>query len=85
MKPCSHPGCLSHITHPCEVCGRTAGRLLEGRKQKITYVCPVCRIAEDTWVTIYLTFPIYNREVVKHKLCEDCKLENGVMNGRNTN
>ena len=25
-EPCSHPGCLSHVTHPCEVCGRTAGR-----------------------------------------------------------
>jgi len=25
-KPCSHKGCLSHITHPCEGCGRIAGR-----------------------------------------------------------
>ena len=23
--PCNHPGCLSHISHPCEGCGRTAG------------------------------------------------------------
>jgi ribosomal protein S14 len=22
---CSHPGCLKHITHPCEVCGRVGG------------------------------------------------------------
>ena len=22
---CSHPGCLSHVTHPCEGCGRIAG------------------------------------------------------------
>jgi len=22
-QPCSHPGCCAHITHPCEVCGRT--------------------------------------------------------------
>ncbi len=20
-KPCKHPGCKSHVTHPCEVCG----------------------------------------------------------------
>ena len=20
--PCSHPGCRSHVSHPCEVCGR---------------------------------------------------------------
>ena len=24
-QPCSHPGCLSHITHPCEGCGRIGG------------------------------------------------------------
>jgi hypothetical protein len=21
-EPCTHPGCRSHISHPCEVCGR---------------------------------------------------------------
>lgn len=25
-ESCSHPGCLSHTTHPCEGCGRIAGR-----------------------------------------------------------
>lgn len=25
-KPCDHPGCLSHVTHPCEGCGRVAGK-----------------------------------------------------------
>lgn len=24
-EPCWHPGCLHHVTHPCEGCGRTAG------------------------------------------------------------
>jgi len=23
---CSHPGCLAHISHPCEGCGRIGGR-----------------------------------------------------------
>ncbi len=23
--PCNHPGCLNHVTHPCERCGRVAG------------------------------------------------------------
>jgi hypothetical protein len=23
--PCKHPGCMSHISHPCEGCGRTGG------------------------------------------------------------
>lgn len=41
-SPCMHPGCLLHITHPCEVCHRIAGRetavydrALERRKWKI--------------------------------------------------
>lgn len=24
--PCSHSGCLSHLSHPCEGCGRIGGR-----------------------------------------------------------
>jgi hypothetical protein len=24
-KPCGHTGCLQHVTHPCENCGRIAG------------------------------------------------------------
>lgn len=28
-EPCDHPGCLSHVTHPCEGCGRIAGRAVE--------------------------------------------------------
>jgi len=23
--PCHHSGCLHHISHPCEVCGRIGG------------------------------------------------------------
>ena len=25
-EPCDHPGCLSHVSHPCESCGRIAGQ-----------------------------------------------------------
>lgn len=25
-EPCSHRGCLNHVTHPCEGCGRIEGR-----------------------------------------------------------
>lgn len=28
-SPCEHPGCLNHVTHPCEVCGRVAGRTVD--------------------------------------------------------
>ena len=25
-EPCKHKGCLSHIIHPCEGCGRISGK-----------------------------------------------------------
>ena len=25
-QPCEHKGCLNHISHPCESCGRIAGK-----------------------------------------------------------
>jgi len=31
--PCGHIGCLNHVTHPCEGCGRTGGI-----KQKVSCV-----------------------------------------------
>jgi len=30
-EPCYHKGCINHITHPCEVCGRIGA--------KGTFVC----------------------------------------------
>lgn len=32
-EACGHPGCLSHISHPCEGCGRIGGRRTIGRSQ----------------------------------------------------
>ena len=26
-QPCDHPGCLNHISHPCEGCGRVRSRM----------------------------------------------------------
>lgn len=28
-QPCEHPGCLNHFTHPCEGCGRVAGKIIK--------------------------------------------------------
>ena len=28
-EPCNHKGCLNHISHPCEGCGRISG---EGKR-----------------------------------------------------
>jgi hypothetical protein len=39
-EPCGHRGCLSHVSRPCEGCGRIAGALLpapivDGEPQEI--------------------------------------------------
>lgn len=39
-EPCKHIGCASHITHPCEGCGR-----VRMRKKKN---CPECGLDIDT-------------------------------------
>ena len=60
-EPCSHRGCLHHLTHPCEGCGRIAGKAVKpeaGPPDKIYLqwhgsgdpddVAPVAR-SEVTW------------------------------------
>lgn len=34
-KGCGHLGCLSHITHPCEGCGRTGGRIVSSAEKTL--------------------------------------------------
>ena len=31
--PCSHPGCLNHISHPCERCGRIGGKAMNSNQE----------------------------------------------------
>lgn len=33
-EPCKHPGCLNHVTHACEGCGRIAGINLKENKME---------------------------------------------------
>lgn len=35
-EPCGHRGCLSHVSHPCEGCGRLAGRLITWTNSMLT-------------------------------------------------
>lgn len=41
--PCDHEGCLSHISHPCEGCGRVAGRLITKQPEKPEPECDKCQ------------------------------------------
>lgn len=36
-EPCNHTGCLSHLSHPCEGCGRIAGGRMSGNKKVAVY------------------------------------------------
>ena len=49
--PCSHNGCLSHLSHPCEGCGRIGGRYMTTQQQLIDKCTPeiikkMCELAE---------------------------------------
>jgi len=44
--PCKHPGCLSHISHPCEGCGRIGGRTKNSR-DKILELFPESKEMPD--------------------------------------
>lgn len=35
FESCSHPGCLNHITHPCEWCGRIGGKIITDDIKKL--------------------------------------------------
>lgn len=39
-EPCSHPGCLHHISKPCEGCGRVGGRSVKAITTNVYYVPP---------------------------------------------
>lgn len=44
-EPCEHPGCLNHVTHPCEGCGRIAGHIRKQDYEKYEFCkainCPL--------------------------------------------
>jgi len=38
-EPCDHRGCLHHVTHPCEGCGRIAGQYAKVAAMSAGIVC----------------------------------------------
>ena len=87
-EPCGHPGCLAHISHPCEVCGRIGGRMDEIDKKIEEY----CQIIEKKAVTIYgedddpfgsvlddrNTLVRIGRQLIEQ--LKECRRENGELN-----
>ncbi len=65
--PCDHLGCFNHSTHPCEGCGRVAGR----PKPKVELIfsltvdCPGCEeeidLTDGEFENLYVD-PIFTNE-----------------------
>jgi hypothetical protein len=55
-KSYSHKGCLSHISHPCEGCGRIGGRTLRAYivKADISKIKDIERRFNVTWKSEFL-------------------------------
>jgi len=61
--PCDHPGCLHHISHPCEGCGRIGG---QGYRQNDK------RITDDEMKEVRLW--VKNADIVNIETHEQCEL-----------
>lgn len=48
QKPCAHPGCMSHVTHPCERCGIMWGQKVVRKDKRICICCGSVLGAEPT-------------------------------------
>lgn len=61
-EPCSHRGCLNHITHPCEGCGRIGGARVKERPS----VLGVCKNCSPV-------FELSDPRINSDKDCPNCK------------
>jgi hypothetical protein len=57
-EPCNHRGCLNHVTHPCEVCGRISG--IGESRFKIQK-----SIQNDVWIDIRYTCTLTEAKFVQ--------------------
>jgi hypothetical protein len=68
MKPCKHPGCQHHVTHPCEVCGRVWGHP--------PLKCAGCGVVSDE-VVVYRQNTRYVDEQQNYvAICPPCQEQN---------
>ena len=64
-EPCRHPGCLSHVSHPCEGCGRVGGTIT--LEEALAIEAENKRLAEEN---ARLKAEI---ATIKARRCETCK------------
>lgn len=62
-KACAHPGCLHHFSHPCEGCGRIAGRAPTPIEEKILARCSTIERERDGLAARLRRATIQNRRL----------------------
>ncbi|MCK5021466.1 MAG: hypothetical protein KAS32_30925 [Candidatus Peribacteraceae bacterium] len=82
--PCDHPGCLHHVSSPCEGCGRNGGKARKPARLSLTLVvnCPNCEeeinLADSTYEGMYI-IPVFNNKLDDLKdetvVCTVCNTE----------
>ncbi len=54
LESCKHPGCLRHISHPCEKCGRIGGKVMFNINEKVMIKsdnnCPITLWGKEGYI-----------------------------------
>ena len=61
--PCGHAGCLSHVTHPCEGCGRIAGSYYRKPLAAEDELCPRCKTPMSMYCRNKICTPVEDESV----------------------
>jgi len=88
-EPCNHPGCLNHVSHPCEGCGRIAGKIIgenymfneEERKKElieITYLLSFFKDRYEKAIDLIISQEKSMIEQAKKEAREEMKKELGI-------
>ena len=56
MEPCDHPGCMNHVTHPCEGCGCRR----DIKMDKCSCICCGCVLEAEPNDNPMVISPVYN-------------------------
>lgn len=64
-EPCSHKGCLLHRSHPCEGCGRIAGKNPEHKP------CPRCEHLQNKIIMALESLSLEQALFILNKIQED--------------
>jgi hypothetical protein len=76
-EPCNHPGCQSHITHPCEGCGRIGarGRTTAQKYFNLKMVVKQMRDHQNAGPSLEEPFHIWSNKMKELKKLVDKELE----------